>query len=73
MEIKENKEKTTELTEHEKKIIKYIAHGWKDEEISKDTGCSMGTLRQTVSKVLEKANVRNRPSLVFWACKNNLV
>ena len=73
MEIQKNREKTTELTEHEKNIIKYIAHGWKDEEISKEIGCGTGTLRQSISKILGKTNVSNRPSLVFYACKNGLV
>ena len=73
MKIKANREKTKELTDRERNIIKYIAHGWKDEEISKEVGCAMGTLRQSVSKILEKTNVSNRPSLIFYACKNGLV
>ena len=73
MKIKAKKEKTTELTEREKNIIKYIAHGWNDEEISQEVGCAIGTLRQAVSKILEKTNVSNRPSLIFYACKNGLV
>ena len=73
MEIKSKKKKTTELTEHEKLIIKYIAHGWNDEEISNEIGCGTSTLRQSISKILEKTNVNNRPSLIFFACKNDLV
>lgn len=73
MKIRENREKTTELTEREKRIIKLIALGWTDEVISKEIGCSMVTVRQSVSKILQKTNVFNRPALIFWACKNGLV
>ena len=73
MKIKENREKTTELTEREKRIIKYIALGWTDEAISKEVGCALPTVRQAVSKILQKTNVFNRPALIFWACKNGLV
>ena len=73
MKIKENREKTTELTERERSIIKYIAAGWTDEAISNQIGCAMPTVRQAVSKILQKTNVFNRPALIYWACKNGLV
>lgn len=73
MKIKTNREKTKELTEREKTIIKYIAHGWKDEDISKELGCAAITIRQSVSRILKKTNVINRPALIFWACTNNQV
>ena len=73
MKIKENREKTTELTEREKNIIKYIALGWTDEDISHEIGCAVVTVRQSVSRILQKTNVFNRPALIFWACKNGLV
>ena len=73
MKIRENREKTTELTEREKHIIKLIALGWTDEAISEEIGCGMSTVRQSVSKILQKTNVFNRPALIFWACKNGLV
>lgn len=73
MKIKGNREKTTELTDREKHIIKLIALGWTDECISKEVGCATVTIRQTVSRILQKTNVFNRPALIFWACKNGLV
>ena len=73
MKIKENREKKTELTDREKHIIKLIALGWKDEDISQEIGCATITIRQSVSRILQKTNVFNRPALIFWACKNGLV
>ena len=73
MKIKENREKTTELTEREKAIIKYIAHGWKDEATCQKIGCAAITLRQSVSKILKKTNVSNRSALIFYACKNGII
>lgn len=73
MEIKTNRKKTTELTEREIKIIEYIGSGWTDEEISKKIGCTCQTIRQSVSRMLKKKNLFNRPSLIMWACKNNVV
>lgn len=73
MEIKSNREKTTELTEREKLIIKYIAAGWTDDAISNEIGCATPTVRQSVSRILQKTDVFNRPALIFWACKNGLM
>lgn len=73
MKFKANREKTTELTEREIKIIEYIGLGWKDEEICKKMGCSQQTIRQSVSRMIKKKNLFNRPSLIMWACKNNIV
>lgn len=73
MKFKENRKKTTELTEREIKIIEYIGLGWKDEEISKKMGCAQQTVRQTVSRIIKKKNLFNRPSLIMWACKNNVI
>ena len=73
MEIQANRKKTKKLTYREKQIIKLIAHGWKDEEISQKMGCGLQTVRQSVSRILQKLDVINRPALIFYACKNGLV
>lgn len=73
MKIKSNRKKTTELTEREIQIIEYIGLGWTDEEISKKVGCAPITIRQSVSKILKKKDLFNRPSLIMWACKNGVV
>jgi len=73
MKIKTNRKKTTELTEREVQIIEYISLGWTDEEISKKIGCARQTVRQSVSRILEKKNLFNRPSLIKWACDNDVI
>ena len=73
MKIKSNRKKTTELTEREIQIIEYIGLGWTDEEISKKVGCAPITIRQSVSRILKKKNLFNRPSLIMWACKNDVL
>ena len=76
IEVKRNNKlnKNGLLTEREITLIKYIAAGWTDPEISKKLGISTSYIRSDlINKILEKAAVTNRPSLVYWATKNGVI
>jgi len=62
-----------DLTPRELELVKYISMGYTDEE----TACSMNisklTIRQYIHDILENTGTFNRPQLVYWACKKNLI
>jgi DNA-binding NarL/FixJ family response regulator len=68
-----NKRKIT-LTEKESLVLKLIAGGYKDEEISEQLGISKIYIRSNiVSNMLKKTGLTNRVSLVYWAVQNKII
>lgn len=53
----------------EKEIIKLIAEGYNNKEISEKLFLSEGTVRNYISNILEKLNIRDRTQLVVWYYK----
>lgn len=71
METKQRTKK--ELTPKELELVKKIAGGFNDFEISEKLNIKVQTIRGMVNKILEKTNTMNRPQLVYWACTNGIL
>ncbi len=62
-----------DLTERECRIIELIAQGFSNREIGGILHLSEGTIKNYLSTVFAKLNLRDRTQLVAFAYKNNLV
>lgn len=61
------------LTERELDIIRLIAEGYGNREISAKLFLAEGTVRNNISKMLEKLRLKDRTQLAVYAIKNDLV
>ncbi|AFS79615.1 two component transcriptional regulator, LuxR family [Gottschalkia acidurici 9a] len=61
------------LTERELSIIKEIAHGLTNKEIGKKLYLSEGTIKNNISTILSKLELRDRTQVVIFAFKNEIV
>lgn len=55
-----------ELTDTEWEIIKLVGRGMSNKEISKSMSLSEGTVRNYLSTILNKLNLRDRTQLAIW-------
>lgn len=55
-----------ELTNGEWEIIKLIGRGMSNKEISQSINLSEGTVRNYLSSILNKLNLRDRTQLAIW-------
>lgn len=62
-----------QLTDREIRIIKMVVDGKNNNEIALELFVTEGTLRNFISNLLKKLNLRDRIQLVVYAFKNNLV
>lgn len=62
-----------ELTKTERKIIAEVGKGAKNKEIAETLSLSDGTVRNYLSTILNKLNLRDRTQLAIWAVQNNLI
>ncbi|PKM95336.1 MAG: DNA-binding response regulator [Firmicutes bacterium HGW-Firmicutes-1] len=53
-------------------IIKQVVDGKSNKEIAEDLNFTEGTVKNKVSKLLEKLEIKDRTQLVIFAIKNNL-
>lgn len=60
------------LTDREKDIIDLVAKGYDNKEIAAILFLAEGTIRNNISKMLEKLNLKDRTQLAVFAIKNNL-
>lgn len=60
------------FTKREKEIIGYIIQGYKNKEIAHELHLSEGTVRNYISKLLEKLQLKDRTQLAVYAVKNQL-
>lgn len=60
------------LTDRELDIIRLIAEGFDNREISAQLFLAEGTVRNNISKMLEKLKLKDRTQLAVYAIKNNL-
>lgn len=58
------------LTEKEFEIMKYVADGLNNKEISSETYLGEGTVRNYISTILEKLDLRDRTQLACFFYKN---
>lgn len=60
------------LTHREKDICRLLAEGKNNKEISKEIYLSEGTVKNHITKVLNKLELRDRTQLAIFSIKNNL-
>ncbi|MBE5958539.1 MAG: response regulator transcription factor [Lachnospiraceae bacterium] len=65
-------EKIEMLTERELDVVKLVADGYDNKEIASELFLSDGTVRNIISKVLEKLELKDRTQLAVYAVKNGL-
>lgn len=68
-----NKIKIHNITDRELTIIKEIAKGLTNKEIGEKLYLSEGTIKNNISTILSKLNLRDRTQIAIFAFKNNLV
>lgn len=61
-----------ELTAREKDVLRLVAGGYDNKEISAKLYLAEGTVRNLVSKLLEKLNRKDRTQLAIYAVKHGL-
>lgn len=71
--IIENKDLNVELTNRELSIIKLIVDGKSNLEIARTVHLTEGSVRNAVSVILKKLNLKDRTQLGVFAVKNDLV
>lgn len=65
-------ELTGEFTPRERDIIRCVAQGLDNKEIAAELFLAEGTVRNQISRVLEKLKLKDRTQLAVFAVKNNL-
>ncbi|NLK43913.1 MAG: response regulator transcription factor [Tissierellia bacterium] len=65
--------KEYKLTEKEYDIIKLIAEGFSNKEIGEKLFLSEGTIKNNVSSILSKLDLRDRTQIAVFAYKNHLI
>lgn len=61
------------LTGRELDILRLIADGYDNREISAELFLAEGTVRNNISRMLEKLHLKDRTQLAVYAIKNNIV
>lgn len=61
-----------EFTPRERDIIRCVAQGMDNKEIAAELFLAEGTVRNQISRVLEKRKLKDRTQLAVFAVKNNL-
>ena len=61
------------FSEKELKIIKLIAEGLTNKEISEKIYLSEGTIKNNITNILAKSNLRDRTQIAIFAFKNGIV
>ena len=71
-EIKKQESITTAFTSRERDVLKLIAQGNDNKEIAEILFLAEGTVRNQISKLLEKLSLKDRTQLAVYAVKNGL-
>lgn len=61
-----------EFTERERDVIKLVAQGYDNKEIAAQLFLAEGTVRNQISKLLEKVELKDRTQLAIYAVKHGL-
>lgn len=70
--ISEEKEPVT-ITNTEKEIIKLVAQGKNNKEIAQIMNFAEGTIRNKITRLLDKLDLRDRLQIAIFALENNLL
>lgn len=62
-----------ELTNTERKVTKLIGMGYSNKEIAAELSLSEGTIRNYLSSILDKLELRDRTQLAIWAVQTGVV
>ena len=62
----DSEEKEYDFSDTEQKIIAQIGHGYSNKEIAQKLGFSEGTIRNYLSVILDKLDLRDRTQLAIW-------
>lgn len=65
--------KNFDLTERETDLIKLICEGYDNKEIAAKLFLAEGTVRNGISRLLDKLQLKDRTQLAVFAIKNNIV
>lgn len=60
------------LTEREQELTTLVAKGYSNKEIASILSLAEGTVKNNMSKILEKLNLKDRTQLAIYAIKNGL-
>ena len=71
--IQVDNELTEELTKTEWRVIQKIGCGMSNKEIASELALSEGTVRNYLSSVLSKLELRDRTQLAIWAVQTGAV
>ncbi len=58
------------LTDREMGVLRLLARGWDNQRIAKDLHITEGTVKNHVTSIYTKLNVRTRAEAVAWAWRN---
>ena len=71
MEEKKGKNRELPLNERELRIVELVAKGWNNKEIAGELFLSEGTVRNYLSQILLKLNLRDRTQLAVFYITGN--
>jgi DNA-binding NarL/FixJ family response regulator len=61
------------MSEREMDIVRYVVEGMENREIARSLYISEGTVKNAISSILKRFNLKTRTQLVAYSIKNNLV
>jgi len=63
----------TSLTPRELDILRLVGEGRSNHEISDELGLSVGTVKNYISHIMDKLDLRDRTQLAIYAIRSNIV
>ncbi|MGM8215474.1 response regulator transcription factor [Bacillaceae bacterium W0354] len=69
----EQPKSTYQLTPRETEILKLIGEGKSNKEMSEELALSVGTIKNHISQLLDKLDLRDRTQLAIFAIRNHFV
>ncbi|KRL00356.1 response regulator transcription factor [Lactobacillus equicursoris] len=70
--IKVNDQESHDFNKHEWQVIQQVGFGLSNKEIAAKLFLSEGTVRNYISKILEKLDLRDRTQLAIWAVQSGV-